>query len=200
MSSSSTAWSEESVVRAILESAEVKTELAKRQGSLIVQVAELLVGTFRHGGKVVFFGNGGSAADAQHVAGELVGRFLMKREALPAIALTTDTSILTSIGNDVSFDDVFARQVHALVQPGDVAVGISTSGTSINVLNGLIAARQRRGTTVGFTGRSGGKLRDVADHVLCVPSDSTPRIQEAHITAWHAICEVVERELFGHDA
>lgn len=200
MSSSSTALSEESVVRAILESVEVKTELAKRQGSIITQVAGLLVGTFRLGGKVVFFGNGGSAADAQHVAGELVGRFLMKREALPAIALTTDTSILTSIGNDVSFDDVFARQVHALVQPGDVAVGISTSGTSINVINGLIAARQRRGTTVGFTGRSGGKLRDVADHVLCVPSDSTPRIQEAHITAWHAICEVVERELFGHDA
>jgi D-sedoheptulose 7-phosphate isomerase len=200
MSSSSTALSEESVVRAILESVEVKTELAKRQGSIIVQVAGLLVGTFRRGGKVVFFGNGGSAADAQHVAGELVGRFLMKREALPAIALTTDTSILTSIGNDVSFDDVFARQVHALVQPGDVAIGISTSGTSINVINGLIAARQRRGTTVGFTGRSGGKLRDGADHVLCVPSDSTPRIQEAHITAWHAICEVVERELFGHDA
>jgi D-sedoheptulose 7-phosphate isomerase len=100
----------------------------------------------------------------------------------------------------VSFDDVFARQVHALVQPGDVAVGISTSGNSINVFNGLIAARQRRGTTVGFRGRSGGKLRGVADHVLCVPSDSTPRIQEAHVIAWHAICEVVEREFFGHDA
>ncbi len=146
---------------------------------------------------MVLFGNGGSAADAQHVAAELVNRFLMDRDALAAISLSTDTSILTSVCNDADFDQVFSRQVRALVQKGDVAVGISTSGNSPNVINGLVAAREKGATAVGFTGRGGGELKDVVDVCFGVPSDSTPRIQEAHITVWHAICEVVEKEMSG---
>ena len=126
-----------------------------------------------------------------------MNRFQMDRDSLPAIALTTDTSILTSVGNDASFDHVFSRQVHAFVQKGDVAVGISTSGDSHNVLSGVVAAREKGAMTLGFTGCDGGKLIDLVDICFLVPSCSTPRIQEAHITAWHAICEVVEQELFG---
>jgi D-sedoheptulose 7-phosphate isomerase len=127
----------------------------------------------------------------------LVNRFLMNRDALAAIALTTDTSILTSVCNDVAFDQVFSRQVRALVQKGDVVVGISTSGNSPNVLNGIIAAKEKEAVTVAFVGRGGGELQDLTDICCHVPSDSTPRIQEAQITIWHAIVEVVEQELFG---
>jgi D-sedoheptulose 7-phosphate isomerase len=182
---------------AIGESIEVKAQLLEQHVSTITRLAELLVGTLRAGGKLVLFGNGGSAADAQHVAAELVNRFLIDRDALAAIALTTDTSILTSVCNDADFDQVFSRQVRALVQRGDVAVGISTSGNSPNVVNGVIAAREKGATTVGFTGRGGGELKDLVDICFSVPSESTPRIQEAHITVWHAICEVVEKEMFG---
>jgi D-sedoheptulose 7-phosphate isomerase len=188
----------EGVVRsAIRESIEVQAQLLEQHVSTIARLSRLLVSTLRAGGKLILFGNGGSAADAQHVAAELVNRFLMDREALAAIALTTDTSILTSVCNDAAFDQVFSRQVRALVQRGDVAVGISTSGNSPNVVNGVIAAKERGATTVGFTGRGGGELKDLVDVCCWVPSDSTPRIQEAHITVWHAICEVVEKEMFG---
>jgi D-sedoheptulose 7-phosphate isomerase len=185
------------IANALNESIQVKRAVLEQDVLLIARLAELLIRTFRAGGKVVLFGNGGSAADAQHVAAELVNRFQMDRDGLPAIALTTNTSILTSVGNDAAFDQVFSRQVRALVQKGDVAVGISTSGNSPNVLNGVIAAREKGAITLGFTGRSGGKLKDLVDICFCVPSDSTPRIQEAHITVWHAICEVVEQELFS---
>jgi D-sedoheptulose 7-phosphate isomerase len=181
---------------AIQESVEVKTRLLAETNPTLARIAVAMAEAFRNGGKVVLFGNGGSAADAQHVAAELVNRFLMERKSLPALALTTDTSILTAMANDLGFDCVFARQAAALVQPGDVVVGLSTSGNSENVLQGLRAARECGATTVGLTGRDSRKLKDVADICFCVPSDNTPRIQEAHITVLHAICEVVERELF----
>ncbi|MFB3891563.1 MAG: SIS domain-containing protein [Phycisphaerae bacterium] len=150
-------------------------------------------------GKLVIFGNGGSAADAQHVAGEMVCRFLKDRPALPAVALTTDTSVLTAVGNDMSFDDVFARQVDAIVNKGDVVVGMSTSGNSPNVIKALQAAKARGALTAAFTGRGGklGAKNSPADIRIRVPSDSTPRIQEVHIAVWHAICQAVEQEVFG---
>ena len=197
MSRSGVLSHQEIIQRAIRRSIEIKAQLLEEQVSLIARIAALLVDTFQAGRKVVLFGNGGSAADAQHVAAELVNRFLMERDALPAIALTTNTSILTSVSNDVAFDQVFARQVRALVQKGDLVVGISTSGNSPNVLNGITAAREREAATLGFTGRRGGKLKEMVDMCFCVPSDHTPSVQEAHITVWHAICEVVEQELFS---
>jgi D-sedoheptulose 7-phosphate isomerase len=197
VSRTDTVYAEGIVRSAIRESIEVQAQLLKHNVSIIAHLSKLLVSTLRAGGKLVLFGNGGSAADAQHVAAELINRFLMDRDALAAIALTTDTSILTSVCNDADFEQVFSRQVRALVQRGDVAVGISTSGNSPNVINGVIAAREKGAATVGFTGRGGGELKDLVDICCWVPSDSTPRIQEAHITVWHAICEVVEQEMFG---
>jgi len=181
---------------AIEESVEVKTRLLAETDTTLARIAVAMAEAFRNGGKVVLFGNGGSAADAQHVAAELVNRFLMERKPLPTLALTTDSSVLTAMANDLGFDCVFARQVQALVRPGDVVVGLSTSGNSENVLQGLRAARACGATTVGLTGRDGGRLKDVADVCFRAPSDNTPRIQEAHITVLHAICEAVERELF----
>jgi D-sedoheptulose 7-phosphate isomerase len=197
VSNSGTASAEEIIRGVIRESIEVKTDLLKQHVSNIADLSSLLTDALRAGRKLALFGNGGSAADAQHVAAELVNRFQMDRTALPAIALTTDTSILTSVGNDLAFDELFSRQVSALVQSGDVAVGISTSGNSPNVINGIIAAKERGAVTVGFTGRSGGKLKNLVDICCRVPSDNTARIQEAHIAIWHALCEVVEREMFG---
>ena len=164
---------------------------------VLVQVAQTFTRAIRTGHKILLFGNGGSAADAQHVAGELVGRLSRAREPWPAIALTTNTSILTAVANDWDFAEVFARQVHALARPGDVVVGISTSGRSPNVLRGLQAGRDRGATTVGFTGAGGGDMHAHTDICFCAPQDSTPRIQELHILAWHAICEIVEAELSG---
>ncbi len=184
------------IERQLREAIAVKEEMLSRDVPLMVEVARLLSKTFQEGKKAVIFGNGGSAADAQHVAAELVNRFEMEREALPVMALTTDTSLLTAVGNDYSFERLFARQVEALVEAGDVAIGISTSGRSANVLKGLEAAREKGAVTVGFTGRDGGQLKDVADLCYCAPSERTARIQEAHITAWHIICYLVERELF----
>jgi len=177
------------------ESAGVKEEIARKSVGEIKAIAELIIGAYRNGGKVVLFGNGGSAADAQHIAAELVGKFLLKRQAFPAIALTTNTSILTSIANDDSYDEVFSRQVAALVTERDVVIGISTSGDSVNVVKAVEMAKQRGAKTVGLTGGKGGKLAEVADLVLTVPSRSTPRIQEAHITVGHIICEIVEKVL-----
>jgi len=187
---------ENTIRAAIREGVEVKTRLLAETSPTLAHIAVAMAEAFRNGGKVVLFGNGGSAADAQHVAAELVNRFLMERKPLPALALTNDTSVLTAMANDLGFDCVFARQVQALVQPGDVVVGLSTSGNSENVIQGLRAARECGATTVGLTGREGGRLKDVAEICFCAPSDNTPRIQETHITVLHAICEVVERELF----
>jgi D-sedoheptulose 7-phosphate isomerase len=162
----------------------------------VAAVAEAFVTALRSGRNLLFFGNGGSAADAQHLAAEFVNRFAGDRPALPAIALTTDTSVLTSIGNDSAFSRIFARQVEALGRPGDVAVGLSTSGRSPNVLEGLRAAQERGLVTVGFGGGDGGGMAGLCRHLLLVPSRSTPRIQEIHILAGHVICQLVEDALY----
>jgi D-sedoheptulose 7-phosphate isomerase len=180
-----------------IESIYVKQQVIAGHLSTINDIANLLIESLRAGNKVLFFGNGGSAADSQHIAGELVGKFRRVRKAMPAVALTTDTSILTSIGNDFGYDYVFARQIEGLGQPGDVAIGISTSGNSPNVLRALKAARDIGMATVGFTGESGGQMQDYVDICFHAPSDSTPRIQEVHITAGHIICEMVEKTFAG---
>jgi D-sedoheptulose 7-phosphate isomerase len=159
----------------------------------VAQAADLITSSYRAGGKVLVFGNGGSAADAQHVAAELVGRFERKRQALAAIALSTDTSVLTAVGNDEGYDRVFARQIEALGRDGDVAVAITTSGRSPNVVQALEAGRKRGLRTIGVTGRDGGAVARLVDIHLNVPSDSTPRVQEVHRTLLHAICDLVER-------
>lgn len=166
---------------------------------LLTHMAEILITAFRNGNRVFFFGNGGSAADSQHIAAELVGRFMRERAALPAMALSTDTSILTALSNDYSYDVVFARQIEAFAQPGDVAVGISTSGNSPNVIEGLRAARERGLKTLALTGESGGKLRDLVDVCFCAPSRITSHIQETHIAVSHSLCELVEYALFEMD-
>ena len=150
------------------------------------------------GRKVLFFGNGGSAADAQHLAAELAGRFLAERRSLPGIAITTNTSALTAIGNDYSFEDVFARQLEGLGAAGDIAFGISTSGNSKNVLRAMEVATSKQMVTVGLSGR-GVKLRAAAGHCICIPSDQTPRIQEAQILTGHILCEIVEKKLFSSE-
>lgn len=147
------------------------------------------------GNKLILFGNGGSAADAQHIAAEFIGRFMKERASVPAIALTVNTSVLTALGNDYGFDVVFSRQIEGLARAGDIAVGISTSGRSGNVLNGLRAARVRGCTTVAFCGEYVGDMAAVSDIVIAVPSERTPRIQEAHILLWHVFCERVEQSL-----
>jgi D-sedoheptulose 7-phosphate isomerase len=162
----------------------------------VVQVAMQIVKALRAGGKVLFFGNGGSAADAQHLAAEFTGRYLKERRALPALALHANTSSLTAIGNDYGFDLVFARQLEALGKEGDVAFGISTSGNSRNVLRAFEAAKTKSIFTVALTGGSGGAMKKLADCSLSIPSDETPRIQECHILTGHIICEIVEEMLF----
>jgi D-sedoheptulose 7-phosphate isomerase len=163
----------------------------------VLSTAEKIAASLKDGGKVLFAGNGGSAADAQHIAAEFVGRFINDRAPLAAIALTTDTSALTAIGNDYGFEQVFARQVSALARPGDVFVGISTSGKSPNILAALKAARDSKLVTVGFTRSTASPMHTLCDIVVGVPSDETALIQQLHITAGHAICHLVERELFG---
>ena len=147
------------------------------------------------GGKLVFFGNGGSAGDAQHLAAEFVGRYLVERKPIPAVALTTNSSVLTAISNDYDYSSVFSRQVEALVGKGDVAFGISTSGDSKNVVKGLEEARALGATTVSFSGNSGGKVSKISDYCFIVPSDSTPLIQQMHITIGHILCELIELSL-----
>lgn len=178
--------------RIVGESIAAHQDLLAESLPVLAAVAQEFTRAILSGRKILLFGNGGSAADAQHVAGELVGRFLKESEPWPAIALTTDTSILTCVGNDWEFADVFARQVRALARPGDVVVGISTSGKSANVLRALEHARQRGAVTIGFTGRNAGPMREVCDLCFCAPAPGTPRVQELHLLAWHSICELVE--------
>jgi D-sedoheptulose 7-phosphate isomerase len=168
-----------------------------RQAGLIAEIAEVLIRAFRSGNKVILFGNGGSAADAQHLAAELVGKYYLRRPGLPAIALGANVCSLTAIGNDFSFDKVFVLQLAALARPGDVAVGISTSGRSRNVLAALRVARHRGLVTVGLCGAASDRMRPLVDICLSVPSRDTPRVQETHILAGHIVCELVEHELFG---
>lgn len=183
------------IVRLPEESARVKTAIIQSQVNEIEKMGSFIVDTYHQGGKVVLFGNGGSVADARHIAGELVGKFLMERRALPALALHTNTSILTALANDYGYEMVFTRQVEALVNKEDTVIGISTSGNSPNVIEAIKAAKTKNARTIGLTGVKRGKLADVADLTVAVPSDSTPRIQETHITIGHIICELVEREL-----
>jgi D-sedoheptulose 7-phosphate isomerase len=164
--------------------------------SIIAKVSELLIESLRQGNKVLLFGNGGSAADAQHIAAEFVGRFAFDRPALPALALSVNTSCVTAIGNDYGFDLVFSRQIEALAREGDVAIGISTSGNSSNVLHGLSTARKAGLCTVGLTGISGGQLRNAVDYCICAPSNETSRIQECHILIGHIISAIVEETMF----
>ena len=163
----------------------------------IERCCTLLISALRKGNKLLIMGNGGSAADAQHMAAEFVGRFLLERKALPAIALTTDTSILTAVGNDYGFDEIFKRQVEALARPGDVVIGISTSGHSNNVFHALTSANEIGCKTIGLLGREGGNIAGIVDVNLTVPVQETPRIQEAHVTIIHILCDLVERNLFG---
>jgi D-sedoheptulose 7-phosphate isomerase len=162
----------------------------------IGKVSEVMVQSFERGNKAFLFGNGGSAADSQHIAAEFVGRFAFDRPPLPALALSVNTSCLTAIGNDYGFDLVFARQLEALAKPGDVAIGISTSGNSPNVLHGLAVAKKLGLHTVAFAGCTGGKMKAAADYCICAPSNETPRIQECHILIGHIISELVEQTIF----
>jgi len=164
---------------------------------IIKRISVALIICLKSGKKVYFFGNGGSAADAQHLAAELVSRFYIERKGLPAEALNANTSLITAIANDYSFDRIFARQIEAAGVEGDIAFGISTSGNSPNVIEAMKSAREKGMITVGFMGGSGGKLMEVVDYCFCAPSTDTPRIQEVHITVGHILCEIVEREIFG---
>ncbi|WP_022853824.1 D-sedoheptulose 7-phosphate isomerase [Thermodesulfatator atlanticus] len=175
----------------------VKRNFWQKESSKILEAAAKIYQSLNSRGKLLIFGNGGSAADAQHMAAEFVNRFRLERNPLPAIALTTDTSILTAIANDYDFSEVFAKQIKALAHSNDVALGISTSGNSPNVLKGLAAARKLGLFTIGLTGGTGGKMREVSDLLIIVPSSETPRIQEAHIFFIHLVCELVEEAAFG---
>lgn len=179
------------------ESIEAKRAFFDANAEAVARAAEMIIASVRAGGKVLVFGNGGSAADAQHIAAELVNRLNYDHPPIPAIALTTDTSIITSIGNDSSFDKVFERQVRALGRKGDVALAISTSGNSPNVLRAVEAAREIGVTTIALAGRDGGKLATLTELALVVNADSTQRIQETHITIAHILCELVEDALYG---
>jgi len=179
----------------LLSALEDHLAVVQQMGSSLVlleEVAQRMYAAIRSGGKILWFGNGGSAADAQHLAAELVGRFCRERRGLASIALTTDSSVLTSIGNDYGFDCIFSRQIEALCAPADVVVGISTSGNSPNVCAGLLKAREIGAFTFAMTGRSGGRVLHLADRCLLVQSTEAARIQEAHIVAGHMLCDVVE--------
>jgi D-sedoheptulose 7-phosphate isomerase len=176
---------------------EVMETVAARLAPQIEAFCMLLAAALRDGKKILVMGNGGSAADAQHLAAEFIGRFLLERKALPAIALTTDTSILTAVGNDYGFDEVFKRQIEGLANPGDVVIGISTSGRSGNVRRALVAASEMGCKTVGLLGKDGGDIAGIVDLNLTIPVTETPHIQEAHATIIHIVCDLVEKALFA---
>ena len=188
----------ERLINSILqESASLKLKLCEDAEVIktIQQMAGAMTACLRAGGTIYVMGNGGSAADAQHIAGEMVGRFKKERGGYACVALTTDTSVMTSVGNDYGFEDIFARQVDGLVRKGDVVLGLSTSGTSKNVIKACELAHERGATVLGFSGRDGGTLADLADLCFTVPCDNTPRVQECHITVAHILCELVESSL-----
>jgi D-sedoheptulose 7-phosphate isomerase len=184
------------IVKVFREGNEVKDAFLNENLSKIVQVVDAVTAALKMGRKILLFGNGGSAADTQHIAGEFVNRFLIERPPLPAIALTTDSSVITSIGNDYSFSDIFSKQIRAIGQPGDIAWGMSTSGVSANVVKAFEAAKKIGMTTIGLTGKDGGEIAKIVDYSLNVSSGNTPRIQEVHITVSHVICELVDVKLF----
>lgn len=180
-------------------SAEVKKEILKNDAmiELIERIAADMVSALKNGNRIYFCGNGGSAADAQHLAAEFSGRFYIDRDALPAEALHCNTSYLTAVANDYSYDVIYARLIKGMGQKGDFLVGLSTSGNSANIVNAFEVAREKGIHTVGFTGESGGKMKELSDYLVNVPSNDTPRIQEAHIMVGHIICQLVEEQYFG---
>lgn len=188
----------DAILKAFADSAAVKQQFVQDHVDRIATVAGLLVTAFRTGRKVLLFGNGGSATDAAHIAAEFVGRYKKERQPLPAIALATDIAAITCIANDYGYEELFARQVRAHGQQGDIAIAISTSGNSSNVLKGVEAARERGMITVAWTGGTGGKLAGLVDYPFIVPATATARIQESHITLGHVLCELVEDTLLGH--
>lgn len=191
-------WMHATITRHAQEGTTLRQQFFDAAALAIVQAAEALAEALAHGGKVLVCGNGGSAADAQHLAAELVNRFRLDRPALPALALTVDTSVLTAIANDTAFEAVFARQVEALGRPGDLLVAISTSGRSPNVLAALRTARERGLVCLGLCGLHTAAMAPLCHHLLAVPHESTPLIQEVHITIIHLLCALVERTLFAH--
>jgi D-sedoheptulose 7-phosphate isomerase len=184
------------IMQTFRESADLKVRFIRQNAEVLGQAVGMVVEAFKAGNKVLLFGNGGSAADAQHIASEFVNRYQIERPPLPAIALTTDTSILTSISNDYGYIDSFSKQVKALGREGDVAIGISTSGTAANVIKAIKAAKEMGLKTISLTGGDGGDLAKLTDIALVVDSPITPRIQEVHITIGHVLCEMVDRMLF----
>jgi D-sedoheptulose 7-phosphate isomerase len=187
----------DSILKIFDECAQVQVKFARENADKVVEVVQLIAQAFRDGKKVLLFGNGGSAMDASHIAAEFVNRFLMERPPLPAIALNTDTAVLTSISNDYDYSEVFSKQLAALGHEGDVVIGLSTSGNSPNVIKAIEIARKNGMKTVVLTGGSGGKLAALADYAFIVQTKHTPRIQETHITLGHTICQLVDEELFG---
>lgn len=183
----------------IKQSYETKQDIYNDQELLnkIEQTSKLCVELYRNGKKTILAGNGGSAADAQHIAAEMVGRYGFDRPSLPSLALTTDTSALTAIGNDYGYDKVFSRQLEGMGQDGDLFIGISTSGNSKNIINAFISAKEKNITTVALVGRDGGEMAKLADIALVMPSNSTPRIQESHILIGHILCDIIEKEIFA---
>ncbi|MBB1094452.1 D-sedoheptulose 7-phosphate isomerase [Rhodopseudomonas palustris] len=187
------------IIKQIADSAATKQAILENNDLLdtIVTVAQACVEVYRKGKKTILAGNGGSAADAQHIAAELVGRYGFDRPSIPSLALTTDTSNLTAIGNDYGYDKVFSRQLEGMAQEGDLFIGISTSGNSQNIITAFESARDRGVTTVALVGRDGGKMAEMADYAIIIPSNATPRIQESHILIGHILCDIIEKELFG---
>ena len=190
---------QEQIKKIISESIEVKTQILSNDEmiSKIEEVAKMITQAFQQGNKVLFCGNGGSAADAQHLAAEFSGRFYTDRDALPAEALHTNTSYLTAVANDYSYDVVYSRLVKGIGNKGDVLVGLSTSGNSKNIVQAFLTAKEKGMTTVGLTGMSGGKMKECSDYLFAVPSSDTPRIQESHILLGHILCQLVEEQYFS---
>ena len=163
----------------------------------IKQVKDIILDALKNKNKIILFGNGGSAADSQHMAAEFIGRFLVDRQSIPAISLTTDTSILTAVGNDFGFENIFSRQCESLVSKGDIIIAISTSGNSINVINGIKTAKEKGGIIISLTGNNGGKLNNISDKILKVPTEHIPHIQECHRVIIHILCDLIEKELMN---
>jgi D-sedoheptulose 7-phosphate isomerase len=187
---------EKKVLRAFEDSIRVKEKFVKENIALIIEVSKLIADAFNEGKKLIIFGNGGSACDASHIAAEFVNRFKKDRPGLPAISLNTDTAVLTSIANDYDYSEIFARQVKTLADTGDIAVAISTSGNSKNILKAVDVAKKKGLRTIAFTGVKGEKFASKSDYAFIVPSEDTPRVQETHITLGHVICQIVEEILF----
>ena len=187
----------EEIVDQIEKSAALKDDVISKHVDIINDIANKIINAYSNNNKVIWFGNGGSAADAQHLSCELVSKFLLDREAIPSIALTTNTSILTAVSNDYRYEDVFKRQVEALAQKGDILIGITTSGTSPNVLKALESGKKKGTVNIAFTGKRTAEIKELVDYLIDIPSKETPRIQESHIMVGHIICDLVERTLFG---